>query len=132
MGMFKDIGQLKKMGNEANQRFEAEGGMAGATDKLRAANEMLAQQTAAANLAVSGADATAMITSVAQTGAMVNYQPMLNIDMTVMAPGLPPYPASVSQVVEQIYLAKAAAGNTVNVKVDPNAPSTVYIDWLNS
>ena len=31
--MFKDIGQLKKMGNEANQRFEAEGGMAGATDK---------------------------------------------------------------------------------------------------
>ena len=32
--MFKDIGQLKKMGNEANQRFEAEGGMAGATDKL--------------------------------------------------------------------------------------------------
>jgi hypothetical protein len=106
--------------------------MAGATDKLRAANEMLAQQTAAANLAVSGADATAMITSVAQTGAMVNYQPMLNIDMTVMAPGLPPYPASVSQVVEQIYLAKAAAGNTVNVKVDPNAPATVYIDWLNS
>jgi len=132
MGMFKDISQLKKMGNEASERFDAEGGVAGATDRMRAANEMLAQQTAAANLAVSGADATAMITSVAQTGAMVNYQPVLNIDMTVMAPGLPPYPASVSQVVEQIYLAKAAAGNAVNVKVDPSAPSSIFIDWAAS
>ena len=132
MGMFKDISQLKKMGGEASAKFDAEGGTAGATERMRAASEMLAQQTTAANLALTGAAATAMITGVSQTGAMVNFQPVLTIDMTVMAPGLPPYPASVSQVVEQIYLAKAIAGNMVNVKVDPNEPSTIFIDWLSS
>lgn len=88
-----------------------------------------AQQTQAANIAATGADATAMIAGVAQTGAMVNYQPTLKIDLTVMPDGLPPYPATVTQVVEQIYLGKAVAGQSVPIRVDPENPGSIWINW---
>lgn len=42
-------------------------------ERMRQAQEFTAQQTQAANIAATGADATAMITGVAQTGAMVNF-----------------------------------------------------------
>jgi len=70
-----------------------------------------------------------MITGVAQTGAMVNFQPTLQIDMTVMRDGSPPYPATVTQAVEQVFLVKAVAGASVPVKVDPEDPSSIWINW---
>jgi hypothetical protein len=129
MGMFKSINEVKKMGKESQAKYESEGGMAAGLDRMKAMNEMLAQQTQAANIAATGADATAMISGVAQTGGMVNYQPTLKIDLTVMPDGLPPYPATVTQVVEQIYLGKAVAGAAVPIKVDPENPGSIWINW---
>jgi hypothetical protein len=61
---------------------------------------------------------------------MVNFQPMVEIDLTVMAPGSPPYPATVSQVVQQVNLARLQPGATLRVKVDPANPGTIWIDFL--
>lgn len=46
-----------------------------------------------------------------------------------MRDGQPPYPASVTQVVEQIFLTKAIASASVPVKVDPEDAGSIWIDW---
>jgi hypothetical protein len=96
---------------------------------MQDAQEMMAQQTAAANAVTTGVDATATIVAVRQGHGMVNFQPMIEVDLTVMPDGLPPYPVTVKQVVPQVQLAQVQPGSAVHVKVDPNNPATVWIDW---
>lgn len=127
--MFRSVRQLQKQANEINKTWDPGQQMADGMERMRQAQAFMAQQTEAANIATSGADATAMITGVAQTGAMVNFQPTLQIDMTVMPDGLPPYPATVTQVVEQVFLPKAVAGASVPIKVDPENPGSIWINW---
>lgn len=129
MGMFRSVRQLQKQAKEIDKTWDPGQQMADGMNRMRDAQQFMAQQTQAANIASTGVDATAMITGVAQTGAMVNFQPTLQIDMTVMPDGLPPYPASVTQVVEQVFLTKAVAGASVPIKVDPNDPGSIWINW---
>jgi hypothetical protein len=129
MGMFRSMRQLQKQANEINKNWDPGQQMADGMERMRQAQDFMAQQTQAANIAATGADATAMITGVTQTGAMVNFQPTLQIDLTVMPDGLPPYPATVTQVVEQVFLGKAVAGASVPVKVDPENPGSIWINW---
>ncbi|HEX7292876.1 MAG TPA: hypothetical protein VF250_17270 [Conexibacter sp.] len=129
MGMFRSVRQLQKQANEINKNWDPGQQMADGMERMRQAQAFMAQQTEAANIAASGVDATAMITGVTQTGAMVNFQPTLQIDLTVMPDGLPPYPATVTQVVEQVFLGKAVAGASVPIKVDPENPGSIWINW---
>lgn len=129
MGMFRSMRQLQKQANEIQKDWDPGQQMADGMARMREAQQFMAQQTQAANIAATGADATAMITGVTQTGAMVNFQPTLQIDLTVMPDGLPPYPATVTQVVEQVFLGKAVAGASVPVKVDPENPGSIWINW---
>ena len=129
MGMFRSMRQLQKQANEIQKDWDPGAQMAAGMESMRQAQEMMAQQTQAANIAMTGADATATITGVQQTGAMVNYQPTMQIELTVLPDGLPPYPATVTQVVEQHFLAKAVPGASVPIKVDPNDPGSIWINW---
>ncbi len=132
MGMFKSMRDLQKQANEINKDYDPAQQMRDSKAQMQAANEMMAQQTAAANIAMNGTAAKGSVVEVRQTGAMVNFQPMVEIDLNVMPEGLPPYPVTVKQVLEQIYLPKAVAGAMVNVKVDTEDPGTVWIDWATS
>ncbi len=132
MGFFKSINDLNKQAKEINKDYDPGQQMKDGMAQMQAANEMMAQQTQAANLAVSGQDATASIVGVQQTGAMVNFQPTMTIEMTVFPDGGAPYPVSVTQVVEQMYLAKAVPGQQVKIKVDSSDPSIAWIDWAGS
>lgn len=132
MGFFKSMNELNKQAKEINKDFDPGQQMKDGMAQMQQANEMMAAQTQAANLAVSGQDATASITGVAQTGAMVNFQPTMMIEMTVFPEGGVPYPAQVTQIVEQPYLAKAAPGQQVKLKVDSGDPSVIWIDWASS
>lgn len=132
MGFFKSMNELSKQGREMQNNMDVGQMMGDAQQKMAEANQMMAAQTQAANLAVSGKDATASINSAAQTGAMVNMQPTLQFDLTVFPEGGVPYPAQVTQVVEQVYLSKAAAGQQVKLKIDPSDPNVIWIDWQNS
>lgn len=127
--MFRSMRQLQKQANEIQKDWDPGQQMADGMQRMQQAQAYMAQQTQAANVAMSGADATATITNVTQTGAMVNFQPTLQIELTVLPDGLPPYPATVTQVVEQVFLGKAVPGASVPVKVDPNDPGTIWINW---
>lgn len=132
MGFFKSMNELNKQAKEINKDWDPGQQMKDGMAQMEAANQMMAQQTQAANLAMAGTDATGSIVNVAQTGAMVNYQPTMQIEMTVFPEGGVPYPVSVTQVVEQMYLAKAVPGSQVKLKIDPNDPSIAWIDWASS
>jgi roadblock/LC7 domain-containing protein len=129
MGFFKSVRELNKQGKEMSRNWDVGAQLADAQASMAAANQMMVQQTAAANIAATGLDATATVVAVRQGGGMVNYQPMVEIDLTVMVPGGMPYPATVSQVVQQVHLARLTPGNTLKVKVDPNGPATIWIDF---
>lgn len=130
--MFKSMRQLSKQAKEIQKDWDPGAQMAAGMEQMQAAQQMMAQQTQAANAAMTGKDAVATIASVQQTGAMVNFQPTLQLELTVLPEGLPPYPATVTQVVEQQFLAKAVPGASVPVKVDPSDPAVVWIDWASA
>jgi hypothetical protein len=130
MGFFKSMNELSRMGREMEKNRDVAGDMASGMARMAAAQEMMAAQTQAANLAVTGLDGVATISAVRQSGGMVNFAPICEIDLTVMAAGRPPIPVTVTQPVEQIHLAKAMPGSQVAVKVDPNDASTVWINWI--
>lgn len=129
MGMFKSMRQLQKQANEIQKNWDPGAQLEHAQQQMAAANDMMAQQTAAAGLAATGQDATATIVAVRQGQAMVNFQPMIELDLMISRAAAPPYPATVSQVIPQIHLARAQAGGSVRVKVDPSNPQLVWIDW---
>ena len=132
MGMFKSIRDLNKQAKELREEFDPGQQMKDAMSKMGAAQEMLAAQTQAANIAATGTPATASIVAAQSTGGMVNYQPTMKIDLTVFPAGGVPYPVSVTQVVEQVFISKAAPGNQVQVKIDQGDPQVVWIDWASS
>jgi expansin (peptidoglycan-binding protein) len=129
MGFFKSMKDLSQQANEINKNWDVGAQLADAQASMQNAQAMMAQQTAAANLAATGLDGVATITGVRQSGGMVNFQPILELDLTVAAAGRPPLPVTVSQPVEQIFLAKAQPGGKVAVKVDPADPNLVWINW---
>lgn len=129
MGMFKSMRDLQKQANEINKNWDVGAQLEGAQASMQNAQAMMAQQTAAANLAATGLDGVATITGVRQQGGMVNFQPILELDLTVVAGGRPPIPVTLSQPVEQIFLTRAQPGAKVAVKVDQNDPNLVWINW---
>jgi hypothetical protein len=132
MGFFKSMNELQKQGKEMQKNSDPGQQMKDGMAKMQEANAMMAAQTQAANLSMTGKDATASIVGSAQTGAMVNFQPTMQIDMTVFPEGGVPYPVSVTQVVETPYLSKAVAGQQIKLKVDQTDPNIVWIDWASS
>jgi hypothetical protein len=129
MGFFKSMRDLQKQSNEINKNWDVGAQLEDAQARMQGAQEMMAQQTAAANAALTGIDGTATIVAVRQGKAMVNYQPMLEIDLTVIPAGGMPYPATVKQVTPQVHLGQAQAGASVHVKIAQDDPASVWIDW---
>jgi hypothetical protein len=132
MGFFKSMRDLQKQGNEINKDWDVGAQLADAQAQMAGANAFLAQQTAAANAATNGVDATATVAAVRQGGGMVNYEPLVELDLTVIVPGNPPYPVTVKQAVPPTQLAMVQPGASLKVKVDPNELNTVWIDFAGS
>jgi hypothetical protein len=132
MGLFKGMRDLKKQSDEISKNWDVGAQLEQAQAQMTAANQTMADMTAAANAsanaAANGIDATAVVTGVRQQG-MVNLQPLVEVDLTVTPDGLPPYPVTVKQAVSQMQLVHAQAGANLHVKVDPDDPSSVWIDW---
>jgi len=129
MGFFKDIHTLNKQGREMQKNMDVKATMANGMAQMQAASAMMQQQTAAATMAIHGVDATGTISAVRQTGMQMNFAPVIDLDLTVIRNGIP-MPVTVRQAVEQVYLGRVRVGEQVRVKVDPNNPMSVWIDWV--
>ena len=135
MGFFKNMNDLYKAGGEPlgnGRHAKRSGRLADANSRMAAAQEMLAQQTRMMNLAATGADASATILEARQTTQMINFEPVVELDLNLIVDGRPPYPLTVRQPVAQLYLAKVQAGGMLKAKVDPTDPSAVFLDFARS
>jgi hypothetical protein len=96
----------------------------------------LAAQTQAANAALSAAagmaDGSAIRRTVAINGlrqvGMMNFDLIIEFDLTVLPDDGPPYPATTQQTVSQMQVGRLRPGTTVQAAVDPANPSAIWLD----
>jgi hypothetical protein len=137
MGVFKNMRDLQKQAKEIEKTMPPVGErMAAAQERMARANQMMAAQTQAANaaaaLAAGLADGTAvrrnvLISNMRQVG-MFNFDLLIEFEVTVMADGMPPYPATVQQPVSQMDIGRIRPGMTLQGAVDPSNPTAVWLD----
>jgi hypothetical protein len=76
-----------------------------------------------------GQPATATVVAMSETGMTVNDHPMVKWDLEVTRDGQPPSAASVKQMLPRLLLGQVAPGSVLAVKVMPDDPTDVAIDW---
>lgn len=130
MGIFKDYGNLKK----EVRKIKADNPGAGV--RLREMNQKMADlnasmvQTAAINDPAAGSVAARVqLVSCTPTTASVNGQPLVDLAVTVLAPGLPPIPATARVMVPATSLYRLQPGTTLAARIDPSDPAAFAIDW---
>jgi hypothetical protein len=132
MGLLKSMRDLNRQAKDIRAGWDVGAQLEEAQARMGAMNQILAAQTAAANLAIIGVDAVATIAAVRQRAGLVNMQALIELDLTVLPDGRPPYPVTVAQAVPMTHLAVARPGSTVHVKTDPNDPTIVWVDWAST
>jgi hypothetical protein len=99
-------------------------------------SEMLANQTQPASAAASAAAGlasgiaarrTVMITGMRQIG-MINFDLLVEFELTVMPDGLPPYPVTTQQTVSQLQIGQLRSGLLLPAAVDTSNPAAVWLD----
>ncbi len=128
MGFFKSVRELQKQGNEIQKNWDVGAQLEGASASMAQATEMLAQQTAAANIAATGMPAIATVVGIREGFGEVNFQPIVEIDLTVLPEGRPPYPVTTRQTLAIHQIAAMQPGAKLKVKIDPANPVVVWID----
>jgi hypothetical protein len=90
-------------------------------------NGLAAEQQKTAALIAGGIVGLATIDQVIDTGATINDNPRVELELTVTIPGRDPYPAALTQVVSRIAIGSFQPGSTVPVRVSPEDPQTLMI-----
>ena len=137
MGMFKSMRDLQKQAKEIERNSPPVADrMAAAQARMASVNQMMAAQTQAANAAVAAAaglaDGSAVRRTVTITGmrqiGMLNFDLLVEFDLTVLPDGMPPYPATTQQRVSQMQIGQLQPGQTLQASVDPANPAAIWLD----
>ena len=137
MGVFKSMRDLQKQAKEIERNSPPVADrMAAAQARMASLNQMMAAQTQAANAAVAGlADGSAVRRTVTITGmrqiGMMNFDLLVEFDLTVLPDGMPPYPATTQQRVSQMQAGRLRPGQTLQASVDPSNPAAIWLDLEN-
>lgn len=115
MGLFKDVGELRTMGKEAQKGYDPVARVKEASAQMQ---QMAAQQQTAASAGPATTPAT--VIALADTGTLVNHQPMFNVDVTVLPADGPAFAAILQ-----------AYGHTAVATYPPGAPTHVSFDGTN-
>ena len=137
MGVFKSMRDLTREAREIERSMPPVGDrMAAAQARMARAHQMMAAQTQAANAAVAAVAGTAgasavrrivTITGMRQIG-MLNFDLLMEFDLTVLPGGLPPYPATAQQRVSQLQIGRLQPGLTLEASVNPSNPAAIWLD----
>ncbi|MCU1459494.1 MAG: hypothetical protein JWL73_3586 [Actinomycetia bacterium] len=80
-------------------------------------------------LKATGVDAVATILAVRDTGTLVNFDPVLDIDLLVRVGDQPPFPATSRECVGKVVVGRLAPGAAFACKVDPASNTNLFVDW---
>ena len=136
MGVFKSMRDLQKQAKEIERNSPPVADrMAAAQARMASVNQMMAAQTQAANAAAGLADGSAVRRTVTITGmrqiGMLNFDLLVEFDLTVLPDGMPPYPATTQQRVSQLQAGRLQPGQTLQASVDPSNPAAIWLDVEN-
>ncbi len=130
MGFFKNIHTLTQQAKEIQaEQPPMKERMAAATARMAAAQDFMAAQTHAAQAAASGMEVPVTITALRQVG-MMNFEPMIEFELTATPDGRPPYPATARQTVSPTLLPQLQPGASLTGRADPNDPTAIWLDVL--
>ncbi len=119
MGFLKDLRHLSALGKEASKDYDP-------AAQLRVATAQMNQMAAQSRLAQAGSDASAIVVALHDTRTQINLQPVMEVELTVMAPGRVPF-AATATMIGHAQLGLLVPGAQVAVRYDDADPSTVVI-----
>jgi hypothetical protein len=137
MGFFKSMRDLQQQAMEIERNAPPVADrMAAAQARMASLNQMMANQTQAANAAAAAAaglaDGSAVRRTVTITGmrqiGMMNFDLLVEFDLTVLPDGMPPYPATTQQRVSQLQAGKLQPGVSLQAAIDPSSPAAIWLD----
>jgi membrane protease subunit (stomatin/prohibitin family) len=124
MGFMKGLRDLKDLNDMARQQPRPS--MSEGISQAKAAMEGVQQMQ---QLNATGVAGTAKLLAVADTGATLNQHPVCELQLEVTVPGHAPYTTAVRQPVPRMQAPMLQPGATMAVKVDPEDPTAVVMDW---
>ncbi len=124
MGLMKGMRDLKDINDVSRQYGRPKLG-----DALAMSKDALQGVQTMQRVGVSGVPGSARLLSVTDTGGTLNEHPICEIQLEVTVPGHAPYTTVLRQPVPRMQAPMLQPGGTVAVKVDPNDPTTVVMDW---
>ncbi len=137
MGVFKNMRDLQKQAKDIERSMPPVGDrMRQAQERMANASQLMAAQTQAATWAAqaqaglangTAVKRTVMVSSMRQVG-MLNFDLLVEFELTVMADGMPPYPVTTQQAVSQMNIGRLRSGVTLQAVVDPANPMAVWLD----
>jgi hypothetical protein len=137
MGVFKSMRDLQKQAREIERNSPRPGErMAAAQARMAGLNQMLSAQAQAADAAVSAAegmaDGSALRRSVTITGmrqiGMMNFDLLVEFDLTVLPDDRAPYAATTQQRVSQMQIGQLRPGMTLPAAVAAYNPAAIWLD----
>jgi hypothetical protein len=90
--------------------------------------QAIAAAYAATGAGGGGARYPVMITGMRQVGS-VNFDLLVEFELTVTPEGMPPYPATTEQLVSQFQVSQIQVGRTVTATIDPSNPAAFWLDF---
>jgi hypothetical protein len=126
MGFMSDLATLARVGGQSYDNLDVKGRMAAAKAQMDAFNHASAPIDPQAEARRVPARAT--VTSCAPTGVVVNFNPVVALELMVFIGGVA-LPVHTSSVVAQVHLPRVQPGSELAVSVDPADPSSLRIDW---
>jgi hypothetical protein len=129
MGIFKDLHQVSKQGKALGAQSDVGAQLQRGMDSMAQATHHMAEQTAGAQLAVTGTPAQLQVTAARDSGTVVNMQPVVELDLLIHPESGPPYPTTVRQTVPLASAGRVVPGAMLSGRVDRSAPTSVWIDW---
>jgi hypothetical protein len=91
--------------------------------------DMTGQGVGGARSGIDPRPGIAIIEAVTDTGMLVNFDPVVMLDLSVTVGGGEPYAVRIRQIVGKLYVARLVPGATLPVSVDAQDPYQVTIQW---
>jgi hypothetical protein len=81
------------------------------------------------DLLKTGVPGTATIRKFTTTGKLVDFNPQVVLDLDVVLEDREPYPVELMTVASQTGVVQLVPGASIKVRVDPDDPQSLAIDW---
>lgn len=131
MGLFKDLGDIKRQSKEMSRNSPGAGArMADGMAKMSAATATLSASTTAYTPPSAGSvPVQAQVLSVQPATGYINGDPIVAVSVLISRAGTPPIPATQSVVVPAMHLPRLQPGVRLAARIDPQDVQAFALDW---